>query len=365
MSKLLKILVVLFVAVVVYGVYWFYNNTEEVENEKYVGFQGEAKLKPYLALQRLSEHVMSYTEADVNLASWGELSRDEILFIPLEYIPTDISIFKDLENWLENGGVLITGSVRSKNDFDVNFSPMHHRLIGFKNVEGENGGQVNLAINSVELQMPIAFSFELDAYDEEFRTDMDEFVYGYKTLGKGKIHLFNSLRAFDNRNIRDKDNADFFFSLINRDKDLVLATRPEYMGVWSWIKTRARMSLVLLIICILVWLLMVSKRFGPLLLDRSVNSRKIMEHIQVSGEYQWRAKQSGLLVGELRLSIQEQMKMRHPQSNRLSGMEQNNYLAELSSVTNDNVLQSMTGHCKTPDQFFKTVTILKQIKDSL
>ncbi|MDD7985623.1 hypothetical protein PQO01_11750 [Lentisphaera marina] len=365
MSKFLKVALGLLFAVIIYLIYWFISNTEEVESREYVGFQGEAKIKPYLALQRLSERLMNHTDSEVNLSSWGQFSRDEIVFVPLEYIPTDISLFSDLEEWLNQGGVLITGSTRSRNDFEVDFSPMHERLFGLKSIEGENGKQFNHKLGDHTVQMLNAFSCELSGYSEEYRSDDGKLLYAVKSMGKGKIYFFNSLRAFDNRNLRDQDNAVFFFSLFDREKNMVLATRPEYMGVWSWIKTRARITLILLISVIVAWLLMVSKRFGPLALDKSVNSRKIMEHIKVSGEYQWRAKQGHLLVEELRLNIQELLKMRHPQTNRFSSSEQTQYLGNLCALESQDVFLSMTETYKTPEQFYKIVMILKKIKDSL
>jgi hypothetical protein len=365
MSKFFKIALGLLFALLLYLIYWFISNTEEVKSREYIGFQGEAKIKPYLALQRLSERLMNHTDSDVNLTSWGQFARDEIVFVPLEYIPADISLFNDLEEWLDQGGILITGSTRSKNDFDIDFSPMHERLFGFKSVEGEDGKQFNYKVGEYDVQMLNALSCELSAYSDEFRNEQGDLVYAVKQMGKGEIYFFNSLRAFDNRNLSDQDNAAFFFSLFDREKNMVLATRPEYMGVWSWIKTRARITLVLLICVVISWLLMVSKRFGPLALDRSVNSRKIMEHIQVSGEYQWRAKQGQLLVEELRLNIQELLKMRHPQTNSLTSSEQTQYLGDLSALPSKDVFLSMTETYKTPDQFYKIVMILKKIKDSL
>ena len=365
MSKLFKVFLVLLSALIMYMIYWFISNTEEVEKREYVGFQGDAKIKPYLALQRLSEKLMNSTNAEANLTSWGKFAKDEVVFVPLEYIPTDISLFGDLEDWLENGGVLISGSARSRNDFEVELSPMHERLFSISEVDGGDKKVLNGKVGEYDLHMPNALSLELDEYSEEYRTDKGALLYGVKKFGKGKIYLFNSLRAFDNNNLREKDNAKLLFDLIDRDKAMVLATRPEYMGVWSWIKTRARITLILLISCVVIWLLMVSKRFGPLNLDKSANSRKIMEHIQVSGEYQWRAKQGHLLVEELRFNIQEQLKMRHPQSNRLSATEQTQYLGDLSKLASNEVFLSMTETYKTPDQFYKIVMILKKIKDSL
>jgi len=365
-SRFGKVLIAVLTLLVIFLVVWYFKNTKEVEKDKFVGFQGEAKLNPYLALERLGEHRNLNLEAKVNLGSWGAPSYGDTLFVPIEYIPDDVLLFSELEKWLENGGVLITGSARSQYfSEDVNISAMHRRLLGIKELSGSTESVVNIAVNGYDLKTPITYHYKVDGYKNEFTSNNGEFMYGEKNVGAGRIYLFNSLKAFDNKNLPNNDNAAFLLSLIDVDSRFIMATRPEYMGVWAWMKQRALWPLILIFACIISWLLMVSRRFGPIQKDRIQGSRKLMEHISVSGEYQWGASQGHQLLTDLKLGIEEMLQMRHPQVSKLNKEQQVLYMGSLSDLSIDEVNSAMTSPGKTPDQFYKSVIILKKIKEVL
>jgi hypothetical protein len=107
--------------------------------------------------------------------------------------------------------------------------------------------------------------------------------------GKGRVVVFTSLHFLRNGSIGHEDHAELGWQLATdrgRERGALLALRPvEGASLGEWLRKEAWPVSVAMAILLVLWLLRIVPRFGPLEPDPQPSRRRLGEHIAASGRF--------------------------------------------------------------------------------
>lgn len=363
------ILTIVMALVIGGAIAYYYSATEPYTEEIDIGFSGKARRNHFLALNFLMNEMGDFAESVPRFIYDDDNGLYEVngMILPLEHIPADGTKQRVLMDWVESGGVLITGANANYNSEDQAFLPQSVKeFLGIQSIEIAEKEQVDFSEGDIDVSFPIAFDMNVRGYKKVVKHDK-HFIAAVKYRGSGAVLFFNSLKAFNNDNLEKSENGDFFYSWLDElgvDRvKIVYSANSSSLFKWLW--ENAFVTLVLLFLFTLAWILKVTRRFGPVLPPVNHGSRKIMEHIEAAGSYYWAGNMQVLLLKNMRKSILERIKITYPAWLRKKTV--NEELVKLTKLKLDEIEQAMekVNVQINEEQFFSTVKILRKIKDSL
>jgi hypothetical protein len=165
-------------------------------------------------------------------------------------------------------------------------------------------------------------------------------------LGKGRVTVLASLDFIKNDMIGEDDDAALFVTLVSlaKGQDIWFAYGSDVPALWRWLVDYAWTVLIAAALLLIVWLWMISRRFGPLLPARSVARRSILEHVAASARYLWRGKQGQALYRTLCDDFYKRAYLRYPQWSCLSVQELSQQIVLFVHETRIQQLSALTEH---------------------
>lgn len=362
------IIIIVMVLIITGATVYFYSITETYTEEVDIGFSGKARRNHFLALNILMNEMGDYAESTARLLYDEEEIYDvNGMLIPLEQIPADENKQQVLNEWIQSGGVLITGATSSYNSEEQVYLPQSTKdFLGIRKLEATEDKELDFTEGDIDVSFPIAFKMKVQGYVERIEKD-GFFLAGVKYKGTSAILIFNSLKAFDNTNLPLSENANYIYDWFDRLG--VSRVKIVYSGhsasIFKWLWNNAFVSIVLLFLFTLAWILKVTRRFGPTLPPVKHGSRKIMEHIEATGSYFWSGNLQVTLLKNMRKGIIERIKISYPAWLRNKTVHEE--LIKVTKLSKDEVEQAMekVNSQINEEQFYSTVKILRKIKDSL
>jgi hypothetical protein len=352
-----------------YGVYWFFDNFERVEQERYVGLRGEAARNPLLAAQRYFTrlgHVASSHQSVLELP--GMPPPGAVLIDTGERLTLGRNGHAQLLEWVAAGGHLIAkvrdspSEVHSTDeDGESSNEPSGEderesptvlpddpllQAAGLT-VEPVDPDWEDAATRApIDVELPGATdSLLVEFYPSRALIASDSnglsvgSALGYhlisKTYGRGRLTLMTDTDMFGNRAIGDYDHAAFLarmVSLHGKPSAVWLIYGDDRSGLGSWLWSHARQVLLTLAALVLLWLVGRAQRFGPVLVLPSPDRRRITEHIAAAGEFYWRHGQVGGLLAETRAELGHRLETRYPELRHARIGEQVRRIAELTGL---------------------------------
>lgn len=371
MTPLQRVLVTLLAAVLIgYGVYWFFDNFELVEQERYVGLQGEAARNPLLAAERFLTrlgHTASSHQGMLDLP--GMPPAGSVIIATGERLTLGEEGHTRLLEWVADGGHLVAKvrdsvALEDAEDEDgetASEPPAGDSLTASTQASGDPLLQAaGLAIEAVDpdwedtaSRTPIDVDLPgtPDSMLVEFYPDRVLVgappsaiavgsALGYhlvsQTYGRGRLTLLTDTKMFDNWDIGDYDHAALLARLVAADDDpssvwLVHGDDRAGLGAWLWV--HARPVLLTLAFGVLLWLIARAQRFGPVLGLPSPARRRITEHIAAAGAFYWRYGQAGRLLVETRAELARRLETRYPELRHAETGERLRRIAELTGLS--------------------------------
>jgi hypothetical protein len=170
-----------------------------------------------------------------------------------------------------------------------------------------------------------------------------DYGLSYK-VGKGRITVLTRLDFLNNGMIGKDDHAALFVYLVplTKGQDIWFVYGSDVPALWRWFVDHAQAVLIAAALLLIVWLWMISRRFGPLLPVRSVARRSIVEHVAASARYLWRGKQEQTLYRTLCDDFYKRAYLRHPQWSRLSVQELSQQIVLFAHETRIPQLSALT-----------------------
>ncbi|PID45018.1 MAG: hypothetical protein CSB47_10260 [Proteobacteria bacterium] len=192
----------------------------------------------------------------------------------------------------------------------------------------------------------------------------------HQQVGKGLITLVSDFTFIENYNIDDYDHAEILWHLVHANN------RSLQQPAAIWLIHSEEMPHLFRIIwkhfwpfCImlggllLIWMLRVSHRFGPLIPKEGEDRRNLLEHIEASGNYYWKNKEQAILIDSTRHAVQQQLAKRIPAWHAMSNDQQAHLLAERVGIDEQQILHLLHGDIRhKPHEFTETIKQLEHIR---
>jgi hypothetical protein len=300
---------------------WYYNQIEYDEKEVVVGFQGAAVRNPLLAAGRLAERYGAVAH-HVPVYSKPPQSAGTLIFAAPRH---QFSKGQNdaLLDWVTATGSHLIIAKQSLQDRDKNKQPDRKK--------SENTFRDSL----------------LDLLDASAMVLPTKNDYGLNyVLGNGRVTVLAGLDFIKNDMIGKDDNAALFVYLtsLTQGQNIWFVYGSDMPTLWRWLVDHAWAALIAAALLLIVWLWMISRRFGPLLPVRSVARRSIVEHVAASARYLWRGKQEQALYQTLCDDFYKRTYLCYPQWSRLSVQELSQQIVLWAHETRIPQLSALTGH---------------------
>ncbi|MCX2783593.1 DUF4350 domain-containing protein [Microbulbifer thermotolerans] len=120
--------------------------------------------------------------------------------------------------------------------------------------------------------------------------------------GDGRITLLTDGGIWQNRRIGHFDHA-YFLALLASSGEFIFLTQPHFESLFVLARRYAGEFFLAGGLALLAWLLLRSRRFGPLAVEPERARRSLLEHISACGHYYWRADRCERLLDEHRRAL--------------------------------------------------------------
>jgi hypothetical protein len=372
------------ISIVSLTAYWFYNNFNYITETVEIGYQGEARKNPVLAaevfLERMGASVEShYLEKDYAL-SWdffvNVLNRDDILILRRNKLGlTDYQI-ELLLDWVKAGGHLIMDS--QQNDDAL--------LTKFRITLSKNNGEVaeTSPIAFYWQGYPLEVAFNQEFYFKAFYDPINKISNKNGTFAlfyyfsQGYVTILSDLAFIENNKIGEYDHAQFLWHLVTSElaakRVFFLQKNPiiddndknQFPSLWSLLWTNMSSVIISALLLLLFWLWATSHRFGSLLPEPPRSRRRLLEHIEASGQFLWKQDQAVRLLTTERKALLKRIESVHPDWIQLSRKKLSQELAQISDLSVNEIEMALEKiKPKTEMVFTRNIQVLSKIMKRL
>jgi hypothetical protein len=192
-------------------------------------------------------------------------------------------------------------------------------------------------------------------------------------VGEGMVTLVSDFRFIKNYHLEKSDHAELFWHLLHRqnqslDKpsEVWLIHNDEMPSLWTLLWRHAWTLIITLSLMFLTWILMVSRRFGPLIPKQENDRRSLKEHISSSGNYYWKNHKKQKLIDSTRHALMQRLTQVHPGWTQRTKDEQIQLLATQTELTPEAVEKLLYAqNIEQADEFTSLVRQLENIRKSI
>ena len=185
--------------------------------------------------------------------------------------------------------------------------------------------------------------------------------------GKGKIAILSE-DFFNNAELREHDHGEMLLALAALNPAATHVTLVQNLDAMPWYRLLwQHFSMLLLALAALLALLFWTavRRFGPLLPEPVIERRSLMEHIDASGAWLWKAKGGRqVLLDAAREDTMAVIRRRSPRLVRLPEPALCTALARLCDLPEDHVAQALhQAAAPTSLHFTRQIRILQELRN--
>ncbi|VAW86799.1 hypothetical protein MNBD_GAMMA17-299 [hydrothermal vent metagenome] len=371
------------------GGYWFLVNFERVE-ELYTTSAGrEARKNPFLAAERFLWLNGIQTESwDAAQLMETLPESNNVLFIP-DHRATGVLTPERQEmlvDWMRNGGHLIMVARElwdeeresSGDDFLDAFGIQQYRR------SREDMGPEKRQKEEMYIETRFAGhgeSLKVGFMPQYYMIDSEERVYagiegerGYHllqfALGNGYLTVLSDDLIWHNHSIGNHDNAFFLRNLVHSEQEsarseLWIVRNLEFPSLLALIWQHAHYALLALGLLIIFALWAAYNRFGPTIVLSHHIRRSLIEHLDACGRYHWQQNRGGALLTALREQLQQLFEKRHPGWQQISRVEQLEWLAQRSKISQRRLSAALREQPQGEAEFTQIVQTIQRLRKTL
>lgn len=351
-------------AIVIYAVYWFFENFERREYEYREGLSTEARRNPFLAAQRYLNK-LEFDAKTVQGRNWitnpptgnGALMVNHIgpnLLEPQE---------ERLLNWVSRGGQLIliphrswvsedhfTGNrlferlgielhIRSPDEESEDLDS-EHSWDGFKEdiVDVETEGlkdTLNVIFDAYR-------SLEDTQNRAEWRLAGEHGVHLLEwSHGKGLITILSDNRFMRNTDLGDHDNAWFLSYLLQNQKQIWFLHDSRVPSLLLLLWQYAFYPILLMLLAVIFWMWHVSIPLGARIFPQVLIRRNLLEHLDAVASFRWRIDRGEKLVEVSQERLIKLWESRHPVLQTMNAEEKVSWISKHSHLDPQEVDQAL------------------------
>lgn len=356
--------------------YWFYSNFEKERTEKEIGFTGAARLNPLLAAQRYFESFGVAARSEEGLSVLPP--SNTTLVIPSARYEMGAGEAQRLRRWVESGGHLVlVPSAAFDEAFerkDLFLDPLGISVKGIEDPETAGIVDVDWPGSSDFMTIQIDAYTRLNLAGDQSQVlltlaDDDGAYFMRLKLGQGFVTVLSSARFLTNSNLSKNDHAAYLSRIVQVDDKL----RPVWLvfsdgmpSLHRWLLQHAWTALISASALLFLWLWSASRRFGPLRAIVPLARRRLLDHIDASGRFLWRAGQGEQLLKGVRQALYRALELRHPAWAGITSQDLYQRLAELSGLPYEAVQSALLyTHHGSEHEFTQAIQTLERIRKSL
>jgi hypothetical protein len=327
---------------------WFYNNFNYVSETVEIGYQGEAGKNPLLAAERFLERMGISVESHIldNNLSWyffeDVLNKEDILILQRNGRNLTEDQKYLLFEWLKAGGHLILDAEK-----DDALIKKFRITLDFKKVKLTKispttfywqGYSLEIAFNSNNHLKPF--------YEPKAKISNQNGTYGlFYYFNRGYLTILSDLAFIENTQIGKYDHAEFLWHLVNSEllaRRVFLLYTPtvkdgnsknEIPSLWQLLWTNMSAVIISALLLLIFWLWTVSRHFGPLLPEPPRARRRLLEHIEASGQFLWKQDQAIMLLKTVKQDLLKRIELVHPDWIQLSRRKLSQQLSQISEFS--------------------------------
>ena len=379
MSRGNWMLLVVFSVLIGWLVYWFTQNFERVEIETFSSFKGEARSNKLLAARRFSKAMGLPAHSLQHLPRRDELPEvHDTLVLMSTRANLSAQYTEALLEWLNRGGHLV---LQARRDFGTDFEqPLDDRLLErlgirvFRNDSSkiDDADAIYIVVSPLfdqplHVEVKPYLRLETTRTSAQVLMQNQQGVTGLRqTHGDGLITVLTDMSFITNRRIGQHDNALFFWHLLQTDhtpQNLWLVYSEEMPPLWHWLWKYVWPIITTLFVLLTAALIAAIQRFGPIIDVESTHRRRILEHIEASGHFQWQHGKKQQLFHYLRTALDDRLSTIHPIYKHHTLEERVKLLSRLSGISAQAIHKLLSSpRLDTPKEFTEAVQQLNTIR---
>lgn len=381
-----RILTLLVIAAGLAAGIWFFTHFERVAEEREVGYRGEARFNQMLAARRF---LQSDGTAARTVQGIDELPPAQgTLIIPTNRYEMSTAQAQALLRWVEQGGhAVVSPAARFGSG-----SPSGPDAAGKENSAAAGDpllAQLGVAVVHPRLNADAVVPVDIDWPESKDFLQVNMPPYQRLRLtqaaaltledehgiylaryarGKGHVTVVASLQFLNNCGIGRYDHAAFLWHLahFHRSGPVWLVFKDTMPGLPLWLAEHAWQAMVSAAVLLAAWLWYAGMRFGPPLPIPALARRRLMEHIEASGRFLWRAGQAERLLKAVRQSLFRTLELRHPAWAGVPSAELYRRLGAAARLPAAEVQGALLYiHAGNEHEFTKVVSTLEHLRKSL
>ena len=269
---------------------------DRVDAQEWVGPSGEARLRPFLAAERLAERMGMKVSEVRALPELQTLAPRGALLVPNLRQELHGGKLAELAAWASRGGHLIVEA----------------EALGVPDPLLDQLGVARSQAEPIDKVFPVQPGFtvylsegmKLDAPQRDVRLNAAGRLISF-VHGRGRVTAAASLRFARNpgwedhvnekfmkkpaRSIAALDHAALFWHLLTLSPgaELQVYFRPERLSLLGFLRENAAPALAAMAALLVLWLWSIIPRFGPVAPDPAPGRRRLLDHLRASGRYFW------------------------------------------------------------------------------
>ncbi len=376
-----KTLLVLCSVILLYFIWWIYNNLEKVEVKDEIRPSFEAEIQPYLALSEFLKK-QGYS---VNLnTTWSQLSHinpdDSVIVIP--YLPSHLAknIQSDLEKFISQGQVIIGLLPPERSDL---FSEKYLEHDAMKSINTHFLKRYNLSIyqeednhdgSSTLMNRNIIFDMPNNWMLRETINNkiVNNWSYWLQHEHNQKLVIIPEFSIFENNKIELHDHALFFLTLLQYGDEQQTHNKIWFFtdeltpGFFTLIWQKFSLFIIALVLFTIFLLWFYSIRFGAIYPIFKTRRKELKQHLDAVARWYWNQSKSRVLIQAIDNTIKQKMKTIYPFWDSYNSSKQIQLIAYQCGIQPSKVattLNHLDVHSK--HEFFKLIQQLQTIRKNL
>ena len=288
--------------VIVLWAAWFLSTHDRVIVQEWVGPSGEARLREFLAAQRLAERMGLKVVEVRSLPELDALPAQGVLLLPHRRQQLPPARIADLLRWVDNGGHLVAEAEQPGvpdpllDQLGVKRSTLAEAPRKPLSVELPQSGRKLTAFFPGTTKLETA-----DAAEVRLRAGSNLVSFA---RGRGLVTVASTLRFARNPSYDDHfyrlskrpaasigalDHAELLWSVLSlgSGRELRFYFRPERLSLSGFLRENAAPALIAGGLLLALWIWSIVPRFGPVAPDVPPGRRRLLDHLRASGRYYW------------------------------------------------------------------------------
>lgn len=199
-------------------------------------------------------------------------------------------------------------------------------------------------------------------------------------VGEGVVSIFASyefLSQYDDKIAKDEsmddtgnhigrhDHAYFLWQNVKDRTSVWFFENTQYTGFIKMALKKVPYFLLTAVLALVLFLLWMSRRMGPIHPNINQSRRSVLEHLQMSADFEWRLDQCAKLLNKNQMNLMSLIHKKHPKTKRLNQTEVARYLSERLNLDKEAIYMALYSSAKNERQFISITQHIQTLRNTL